>query len=233
MHLFYQPLLKNGQFQLETEEARHCNQVLRHQKGDRIWVTDGKGTLAEVKIIELTKRTVNFTILRGEFRPKKSFHHHLAIAPTKNLDRMEWMVEKAAEMQVDEITFLLCQNSERRKLRMDRLEKKVISAMKQSKSAYKTTLHDIIAFEKFIEKPTGESEKYIAVVDPENKHIGDELSSNRNICTLIGPEGDFSPSEIDLARKNGYRSVSLGTPTLRTETAGLLVLSQVNFINRF
>lgn len=232
MHLFYQPLLKKDFFRLENEEFHHCVQVLRHQRGDKINVTDGNGLIAETILVSISKKAAEFEIILKTQIPSKGFSHHLGIAPTKNIDRMEWMIEKVAELQVDEVTFLSCENSERRKIRLDRLEKKVISAMKQSGSPYKTRINDIIIFEEFVEK-NYTAQKYIAAVQYDASYLQDILNPSGNYITLIGPEGDFSIKEIELAKERGFIPVKLGSPVLRTETAGLYISSMINFSNRF
>lgn len=233
MHLFYQPLLKKQIFRLENEEFAHCTTVLRHKEGDHIKVTDGNGLISEAKIISIRKKQLEFEVISSLIQERKKFYHHLLIAPTKNTDRMEWMIEKISEFRLDELTFIHCDHSERKKLRLDRLEKKAISAMKQSGSAYITKINELTNFSSAISLLYDFDVKGIAVVDPSNTYFRNIIKPNSKIATLIGPEGDFSSNEVKLAKENGFMPITLGESTLRTETAGLAVSMMVNMINEY
>lgn len=228
MPLFYQPLITEGELELDQEQVRHALKVLRLQSGDEINLTDGKGNIYLAGITETTKSTCHFQIKETNHIPKKNYSIHIAIAPTKNIDRIEWFVEKATEIGIDEISFVKCKNSERTVVNQDRLFKKAIGALRQSGQVWLPTIQPVKSFDSFLNLP---DLKFIAHVDPENpKHLK-EAKPNRSYLVMIGPEGDFTPQEIAMAAKNGFEKVSLGTTTLRTETAGLAACHILNLIN--
>lgn len=222
---FYTPAAATSD-ELPTDEAQHAVRVLRLQPGDEMMLMDGKGTFYQAEVTVASNHHCLYTI--RETLPQERLwqgHIHLAIAPTKMAERMEWFVEKAVETGVDEITFLDCQFSERRSIKAERMEKIAISAMKQSRKAWKPIVNDMESFRHFIgtERPGG---KYIAHCYEEvpRSFLFDELghlSPTDDITVLIGPEGDFSIEEVRQALAQGYRSVHLGKSRLRTETAGL------------
>ncbi len=219
---FYQPDIRAGNHFLEDEECHHCVKVLRKKTGDTIGILDGKGGLFEVRLTTITSKKAEFTITSETQHPVRSSIRHIAIAPTKNSDRMEWFVEKACELGVNEITFVLTRNSERPKIRLDRFEKKAISALKQSKSGYITKINPMVEFDKLL-KGAKEDLKFIAYVQAGLPHITSLIQPSKSMLTLIGPEGDFDPKEVEVAEKIGFQKVSLGDNVLRTETAGLAV----------
>ena len=227
MHLFYQEQLPEIKY-LDQDESKHCVKVLRMQAGDEINIIDGKGTFYKAKITEAHPKKCQFEIIETSTERAPSFHRHLAIAPTKNMDKMEWLVEKATEMGIDEISFFQSFHSERKVIKIERLEKKVVSAMKQSLKARKPILNEILPLGKILNNIKAEN-KLIAYVDFENKiHMKNELSDEQDTLILIGPEGDFTPEEVDLAIKNGFKKVSLGNSRLRTETAALAAVHLMN-----
>ncbi|MFZ1807317.1 MAG: 16S rRNA (uracil(1498)-N(3))-methyltransferase [Cyclobacteriaceae bacterium] len=229
MPIFYQPLIPEGTHSLDAEEARHATKVLRLQSGDTLQLTDGKGSLYKAIITELSKSACHFSISETVAIPKRKYSIHIAIAPTKNIDRIEWFVEKATEIGIDTISFIQCQNSERRVINMDRITKKAVSAMKQSGQAWLPELHPIGKVETILNEPC--AYKYIAHVDQANpKHLK-EAPLQSDYLVLIGPEGDFTQKEIDKAIDKGFQKISLGTSTLRTETAGLAACHILNLIN--
>ena len=231
MNAFFQDNVQEGTNQLPEEEARHCVQVLRHQVGDEILVLDGKGGQYHSIITSISKRSCLYQVTSAEQAPEKPFRIHLAIAPTKNIERMEWLVEKLTEMAVDEISLLQTKNSERRKIRIDRLKKKVLSALKQSKNPFLPKVNELTPIEKFlIHKRSGK--KLIAHVSPDHVYIGDSIVTKEEVLILIGPEGDFTTNEVNLAIENGFQPISLGASTLRTETAGLVACCAVNLLNK-
>lgn len=223
--------------ELPTDEAIHAIRVLRLKIGDDIFLIDGKGnfyeavvTLANSKhcLYEITQTLVQNKTWKG--------HIHLAIAPTKDISRIEWLVEKATEIGFDEISFLNCQFSERKNLRIDRIERIVISAMKQSRKAWKPIVNNMLSFEDFMQKEvTGQ--KFICHCYNEIEKT-DFLSNINNsglfedITVLIGPEGDFSINEVHQALQQQYKSTTLGNSRLRTETAGLAAVLMANLANR-
>ncbi|WP_296623482.1 16S rRNA (uracil(1498)-N(3))-methyltransferase [Marivirga sp.] len=227
MHLFYQDQLPEIKF-LDQAESKHCIKVMRRQVGDEINIIDGKGTFYKAKITNANPKKCEFEVTETTKEAKPSFHRHLAIAPTKNMDRMEWLIEKATEMGIDEISFFQSFHSERKIIKIDRLEKKVISALKQSLKAKKPILNEIVPFNKVLDSTSAEI-KLIAYVDFENKvHMRNELSEEQNTLILIGPEGDFTPEEVDMAAGKGFEKVSLGNSRLRTETAALAAVHLMN-----
>ncbi len=232
MAIFYEKGISEGVRTLSEEESKHCAQVLRHKSGDEILIIDGNGGKHHAILSQVSKKSCSFDIIRSEIEPGKNFNTHLAIAPTKNADRMEWLVEKLGEIGVDELTFIRTQHSERKHLRQDRLEKKAISAMKQSGSSFKLKINEMVDLELFIDQANADK-KFIAHVDPSHPYLGNTIDPGKKSCLLIGPEGDFSKKELDIAMKNGFDPVSLGKNTLRTETAGLIACCLVNSINVF
>lgn len=230
MHLFYTPDLKGDTYTLNEEESKHCVRVLRQTEGDEITLVDGIGGYytAHIAVANPKKCTLQIIKYVSEFgiRP---FYVHIAVAPTKNLDRMEWLVEKAVEIGIDEISFLLCERSERKNLNLERLEKIAISAMKQSVKAYLPKMNELLSFPKFISHVNPAS-TYIAHLEQHDRLRLCQVPMEQYTCVLIGPEGDFSPKEIALAYSQGVKPVTLGNSRLRTETAALVACHTVNLI---
>ncbi|MCR5469824.1 MAG: 16S rRNA (uracil(1498)-N(3))-methyltransferase [Prevotella sp.] len=222
---FYVPDAAN-QTELPAEEAMHALRVLRLKGGDEIFLMDGVGNFYRAQVTIAATRNCYYEIL--EQMPQERQWQgkvHLAIAPTKMLDRIEWMIEKATEVGVDEVSFLNCQFSERRLMKTTRLDKIAVSAVKQSHKAWKPMLNEMASFKSFIAQPI-EGRKYIAHCYEEvpRSYLFDELRNSSNIedaTVLIGPEGDFSIDEVKKAVEAGWKSVHLGKSRLRTETAGL------------
>ncbi|MCB0634156.1 MAG: 16S rRNA (uracil(1498)-N(3))-methyltransferase [Saprospiraceae bacterium] len=234
MQLFYVPDSAADIIELPPDEARHCVQVLRRRKGDVIHWVDGKGGWYSGTIVDAGKKTCQVIVdsARHEYG-KRPFRLHLAVAPTKQIDRMEWLLEKAAEIGVDEITLLLCAHSERKQVRLDRLEKILVSAMKQSLKAYLPQLNDLTRFPDFIRQNNSAQQSFIAYVDTDQtQHLKDLCLPGRDVCLLIGPEGDFHPEEVRTALAAGCRQVSLGPSRLRTETAGMVGCAIINLVNQ-
>ncbi len=233
MQVFYLPDLKQGINVLSPEESHHCSRVLRISKEEEASFIDGEGSFAIGKIIQVHPRKTIVEILdiQTNFQ-KRPYYLHIAIAPTKNIDRFEWFLEKAVEIGIDEITPLLCERSERRILKIERLNKRILSAMKQSVNAYKPRLNKLTSFKVFLNK-IKETNTYIAHcgqdVPPQLKN---QPLSNSNSMILIGPEGDFSSREVELALEKNIKQVSLGPTRLRTETAGLVCCHTVGLINQ-
>ena len=228
MHLFYQPQLQNGLLELSEEETRHAVRVLRLSKGDRIGVIDGKGCSVTAEIIEASKKSCSFSIIEKSIEEPPVLPK-IAIAPTKSTDRFEWFLEKAVEIGVSEICPILCSNSERRVLKLDRCEKVLLAAMKQSQRNWLPHLHAFTPIETFMEQ--AQTPLLIAHCRPSEKSpLSTDLKTDSWI--LIGPEGDFSFEEIELAMKKGAKEIDLGTSRLRTETAGLFALSVMNYLKR-
>lgn len=211
---------------LNEIESKHCVRVLRKKNGDTINVTDGQGSLYECIITDAHQKKCSFSISKTTTQPLTCPPLHLVVAPTKNIDRFEFFLEKATEIGVQKITPLLAAHSERKKIKQDRLDKIVISACKQSKNFHFPKLHELTAFKDILK--TDASLKLIAHCEDQNKKELKEYSFNQETIILIGPEGDFSPSEIKQALDAGFKPVSLGKSRLRTETAGIVACTTVN-----
>ena len=222
MALFYVPDIANT-WELSDEEAAHALRVLRLTVGAELEITDGKGNLYKTSIASIAGKHCYVEPYAPVEKPKNWHGNvHIAIAPTKNMDRIEWFAEKATEIGLDAITFLNCRFSERKVVKPERVERIVVSAMKQSLKYCKPVVADMIDFKKFIaqERPGA---KFIAhCYDSERVLLKDVLVQGEDATVLIGPEGDFSPEEVQLAVKAGYRPISLGSSRLRTETAALV-----------
>ena len=228
--LFYQPDIDHEALQLSYDESVHAVRVLRIKDGDIHDLTDGKGNLFKIRISKADLRKCAFEILEKKQQPKKSFSIHIAIAPTKNADRMEWFVEKAVEIGVHKISFMRCQNSERKTINLERIEKIAISTMKQSGQCWLPVLAEIKPIKDILTVPA--SQKFIAYVDQSNPHHLKSLAKvNQDYLVLIGPEGDFSKEELFSTEEAGFLKVSLGTNRLRTETAGMAACHILNLVN--
>jgi 16S rRNA (uracil1498-N3)-methyltransferase len=225
IRFFYVPDAVN-QIELPADEAAHALRVLRLHEGDEMMLMDGVGCYYRAEVTLAHGHHCQYAIRETLPQERQWYGNvHLAIAPTKMMDRMEWMIEKAVEIGVDEISFLNCQFSERTIVKMPRAEKIVIAATKQSRKPWLTELHEMVNFDTFVRQPRNCC-KYIAHCYEEipRSYLFDELrqpSDMRDAMVLIGPEGDFSIDEVRLAVANGYKSVHLGNSRLRTETAGL------------
>jgi 16S rRNA (uracil1498-N3)-methyltransferase len=231
VNIFYQPHIPEGVNALDTEESRHCIRVLRKKSGDVIHLTDGKGFFYEALITNPDPAMCSFAIQTRTPEPRRDFSVHIAIAPTKNIDRIEWFVEKSVEIGVDKITLVECRNSERASVKLERLQKISVMAMKQSLKASLPTIKGVVSFADFV-KSSSADQKFIAYVDPANPvYLKDASSRGSNCIVLIGPEGDFSNDELAAAIANGFVKVSLGRNRLRTETAGLAACHTLNLIN--
>lgn len=230
MNLFYHPEIVSGINVLSSEDSRHATKVLRLKPGEVIELTDGKGTLYEAQIRSIDFKGCKFEITKRIPQPRRPYHIHIAIAPTKNMDRTEWFVEKAVELGVDQITFLLCRNSGRKTINTDRLQKLVISAIKQSRQAWMPELNPMMPLKDILSSKA--ALKFIAHVDPNQpNHLKNLARPKGDYLVMIGPEGDFTPEEIRSATEAGFEKVSLGTSRLRTETAGLAACHTLHLVN--
>jgi 16S rRNA (uracil1498-N3)-methyltransferase len=224
MQVYYSPNAASGQIvSLDQNESHHIAKVMRMQIGDSIFVVDGRGSQYTAKIQGIAKAGVQIAVeARVKFEDTPESLLHIAIAPTKNISRFEWFLEKVTEIGVAEITPLLCENSERKHIKPERLEKIIIAAMKQSKRLYKPIFHDLQGIENLFD--VSEAEKFIAYCeDIPDEQLVSHLNPNRKSIVLIGPEGDFSDTELKTAIQSGYKPVALGNYRLRTETAGVVV----------
>ena len=232
MQLFYIPEVLGNTITPDAAESKHMIKVLRLNQGDVVEVVDGKGGFYEAEITEANPKKCRLSIIRSRHEfGKRNFRLHIAIAPTKNIDRFEWFLEKATEFGIDEITPLLCERSERKVIKPERLNKILVSAMKQSLKAYLPKLNSVTSFSQLLDD-TAEEQKYIAHCgEGEKPHLKNRYEAAQNVLIMIGPEGDFSPEEIEHSRSKGFKEVTLGQSRLRTETAGVAACHIVNLAN--
>ena len=233
MQLFYTPDIQSEdkEFTFSKEESKHITKVLRKKSGDRIHITNGKGHLFEAEITMADQKNCLISILSCTKKERHSYHLHIAIAPTKMNDRIEWFLEKATEIGIDEITPVICDNSERKIVKQERLEKIIQSAMKQSLQAHLPKLNNAIKFEEFINQPL-DGQRFIAhCYEDQKRELNDQLQVNTRYTILIGPEGDFSKNEVETALTKKFIPVSLGNTRLRTETAGIVACHTVALKN--
>lgn len=228
MHTFYTPNIM-ASAELPEEEAAHCLRVLRLTVGDEILLTDGKGFFYKAQIDGIDGKRCHVKIVETiEQVPLWKGHLHLAMAPTKNIDRTEWLAEKATEIGFDELTFLDCRFSERKVVKNERIEKIVVSAVKQSLKARKPQVNEMIGFTRFI-RQNFPGQKFIAhCYEGDKPLLQDVLDADADALVMIGPEGDFSPEEVRQAEEAGFQAVSLGRSRLRTETAALVAVHLMN-----
>ena len=237
IRFFYDPQISG---ELPEDEAKHATRVLRLSVGDELLLMDGNGCFFRAEITVATGHRCLYKVL--ETMPQERAwegHIHLAMAPTKLNDRTEWFAEKATEIGMDELSFLDCRFSERRVIKCERIDKILISAVKQSHKAWKPVLNEMTPFERFV-KAEREGDKFICHCyneedieeGAEKPFLMDVLQRGVETTVLIGPEGDFSVDEVKLALQNGYRSVSLGTSRLRTETAALVAVHMMQLKNQ-
>lgn len=232
MQLFYISSIQGNACVLSEEESWHCTRVLRLVEGDEISLTDGCGNLYRGRLTKVHHKGCLVEIIETTKEyGKRNFQLHIAIAPTKNIDRLEWFIEKATEIGIDIITPMLCEHAEREVVKIARLEKIIIAAMKQSLKAYLPSLQEPKKFKELIKEKIP-AQKFIAYCE-----TGSEVSLHKlyqpgaNAIILIGPEGDFSPAEVEFAKQSGYTPVNLGNSRLRTETAGIVACHTINLLN--
>ncbi|TDW49032.1 16S rRNA (uracil1498-N3)-methyltransferase [Flavobacterium sp. 270] len=233
MQLFYNPDIDETteSFSFDKEESRHIIKVLRKKDSDILHVTNGLGLLFETEITLASDNKCTVEILSIKKTDAPKFRLHLAVAPTKMNDRFEWFLEKATEIGIQEITPIFCDRSERKSINLERFEKIILSAMKQSNETFLPKLNEAISFKEFI-KQKNEGLNLIAhCEETDKKSLKEVLKPNENVTLLIGPEGDFSEKEIALALENDYKPVTLGNTRLRTETAAVVACHSVVFFN--
>lgn len=234
MHIFYTPDIAGDSYTLNEEESKHCVRVLRLGVGAVVKLVDGKGGFYTAEITSDNPKKVGLSILEVQSEYHKRNHYlHIAVAPTKNIDRIEWFLEKATELGIDEITPVITVRSERKVVKEDRLNKVITSAVKQSIKAYHPRLNDAVSLQSFLNSPF-EGNKLIAhcIAGEEKRYISDLVSPHQKYLILIGPEGDFTPDEVNLALNKGFKPLTLGENRLRTETAALAVCFEINYLNR-
>jgi len=234
MQLFYAPDISGNEYIFPQDESKHIAKVLRLKVGDKINITDGKGNLyiSEIVVSDIKQCKVKVISKEAEVG-KRSFSIHIAIAPTKNIKRFEWFLEKCTEIGIDEITPLNCRFSERKNIRNDRLNRVVSSAMKQSVKTYHPVLNEMTGFENFIHSEAANMEnRFIAICDEEPKdHLKKVYEAGKDVVVIIGPEGDFSDKEKEMAIEKGFQPVTISASRLRTETAGVVACQIVNLLN--
>lgn len=233
MNYFYCPTIDEQQasFTLDEAESKHISRVLRLVIGDEIIILNGKGLVFQCEITSVGKKC-SVTVLKVEKYEAEQPHIHIAIAPTKNNDRLEWFIEKTTEIGVSEITPIICSNSERKIIKLERLQKTAIAAIKQSGRAFLPKINEAIKFKDFLKKHNAE-QKFIAHCYEENQqHLKELYTLGKDVLILIGPEGDFSLEEVENAMKNhNFIPISLGRNRLRTETAGVYACTTIKIIN--
>ena len=232
MFVFYHPDLSSDHIALSEDESRHCIKALRLRAGDPIRLTNGEGTTATGEIMVADAHQCAVQILQRDKTPTRRIQLHLAVAPTKSSDRMEWLVEKAVEIGVERISFILCEHSERMKIDLSRMHRIAISALKQSQTSWLPLL-EVMTFDELQTRFSSETPtKYIAWCDNENtEQLVKEKPHDGTILLLIGPEGDFSTKEIAQCKSLGYKEIKLGSRRLRTETAALYGVCAVAAMN--
>ena len=233
VNIFYSNDIENGFARLAEEEAIHCVRVLRKREGDEIVIIDGIGSMYKAVLTNVSKKDCIAELGEVIHKDKgRSYRLHIAIAPTKNISRFEWFLEKATEVGIDEITPLLCEHSERKKIRLDRLEKILLSATKQSLKATLPKLNDLTSFKEFAEMHRDGPQKFMGWCEEDTgKFLKEQYQQGKDVCFLIGPEGGFSLDEVKMATENGFETISFGESRLRTETAGLAACFAINILN--
>lgn len=235
MQLFYTPDIEpsHPQYFLSEEESKHAIRVLRLIVGDEVQLIDGRGGLYNAQIKDAHPKRVILQIASSQQGFNKRNHYlHIAIAPTKNIERLEWFLEKATEIGIDEISLIICQRSERKEAKTDRLNKIITSAIKQSIKAYHPVLNEPEPLANLLSRDF-DGQKFIAHCDMGDKsNLREVITPQGKYLILIGPEGDFTPKEIDDALSNDFKAITLGESRLRTETAALEACFEINFLNR-
>ena len=233
MQLFYNSSLTKHDlgFTFDREESKHIVKVLRKKESDIIFITNGLGFLFESEIILASEKKCEVKITKETFQEPDKFYTHIVVAPTKMNDRLEWFLEKATEIGIHEITPIICDHSERKVYKIDRAEKIIQAAMKQSLHYYIPKINEPISFAQFV-KSNIDGQKFIAhCEETDKKSFKNEVKKDDKVTILIGPEGDFSTKEINLAIANQFIPVTLGNTRLRTETAALVACHTIALIN--
>lgn len=229
MQLFYSKEISNASlsFEFDKEESKHIFKVLRKKEGDHVHITNGKGFLFISEIISISDRKCIVKIVDFQEESPAKFKLHLAVAPTKMNDRFEWFLEKATEIGIHEITPIICEHSERKVINLDRFEKILVAAMKQSNQFFLPVLNELVSFKDFMQKKHGENIFIAHCHENQKRDLFNSLKTNENTLILIGPEGDFSEKEVKTALDKKFIPVSLGSSRLRTETAALVATHTV------
>ena len=221
MEIFYQPEIKLGYYSLTEDESKHITKVLRKSVGDKICITDGKGKMFDAEIIGTNKKALEVNVLSFELKPKQhDYYFHLAVAPTKMMERFEWIIEKCVEIGIDEISPIICEHSERKVIKHERLVGIAVSAMKQSGNINLPIINQQQTFKEFIQRNHQENRCIAHCYEKNLPYYLNEVNNDCNLI-LIGPEGDFSMAEVETAINSGYKAVNLGESILRVETAAI------------
>ncbi len=231
MHLFYQPNFAQISALID-DEAFHAAKVLRLREGEAVRVTDGQGSWFEAVVQNSTPKRCDLKVIQQTVQTPRNYCIEIALAPTKNLDRIEWFVEKATEIGIDTISFFYTKHSERRNMKMERMHKIAVSAMKQSLQAFLPEIKEVGDFSKYVSGVTA-AQKFIAHL-PEDQiplHVLKKAQPGQAYTVLIGPEGDFTEAEIQLTQLHGFEMVTLGNTRLRTETAALVACQALHSVN--
>lgn len=233
MQLFFQNNIKGEELVLDPDESRHLTRVLRKPIGDLVYFTNGKGSLFTCKVEDNNPKKAILRVVSEEFVTQPDFYIHLAIAPTKSPDRLEWMMEKITEIGVQEVSFIRSENSEKFQVNEDRIYKKTVNACKQSFQTWLPQVNPVREFSEFIyDRNLATYQRFICYVDESiPQHLIQQAKPGESYLVLVGPEGDFSPGEIKDAVSQGFKPCSLGKSRLRTETAGLAVVHSLQLIN--
>lgn len=230
VQLFYSEHIDGKEILLDADESRHATQVLRKRIGDEVLVMDGKGSLYTTRITEIKKKETRLDVLSKQEFPPSQAKIRLVVAPTKNNDRIEWLLEKSIEIGLAGIQFVRCDRSERKQVNLERLQKIAVAACKQSLSWHFPEIGDIIPFKDYLnQKQQGSC--LIGVCENAEIHLKPGIQLEEEVHILIGPEGDFTPEEYELAKKAGWKGISFGEKRLRTETAALLAVANLNFLH--
>lgn len=232
MQLFFHSNLQNSTIELPEDESKHCIRVLRKQLGDTLTLIDGKGNEAQCEITNANPKKCILKTIQVKHHPKTTSRHlHLVIAPTKNFDRMDWMLEKCTEIGVDEITFIEAENSERNKINKERSEKILVQSIKQSKQYWLPQFNNIVSLKEWLNKEHAQATKFIAWCKTDSTQgLAKQLQQVKDysIIVLIGPEGDFTDNELIQCETKGFKPISLGNTILRTETAAVYACTVIN-----
>lgn len=233
MHIFYTPDIKSDRYTLNEEESKHCIRVLRLKIGDEISLIDGEGGFYIAEITTEHPKRCEVKIIQTEKEyGKRDYYLSMAVAPTKSIDRFEWFLEKSTEIGVDEFIPIITHQSERKVIKPERLNKRIVSAVKQSLRAYKPKLANLTKFKDIIDTDF-QGKKLIAhCFDTPKFYLKDVVKKGEKVLILIGPEGDFTLEEVEQAKSKGFEEISLGESRLRTETAGIVAVHTVELVNQ-
>jgi 16S rRNA (uracil1498-N3)-methyltransferase len=232
MQIFYLTNVEGNYLNLPEEESKHCVRVLRMSNGDKVFVVDGIGNFYTCTIANANPKRCELKVEKIEkYYGQRPFHLHIAIAPTKNSERLEWFIEKATEIGIDEITPMLCEHSERKAVNIERLQRVMVSAMKQSVKAYLPKINPLTRISELTLNAQEQTKLMAYCGDYNEKHANEFITKGESVIVLIGPEGDFTPAEVQMAIGHGFKTVGLGTSRLRTETAGLVACTICNLAN--